>query len=123
VMFGNYQATLAQVRAKRLKGLGQSTKVRSKLAPDVPTIAESGLPGFEMRQFYSILAPAGTPAEIVQRLNREIVTHFDADDVRKRLAAEGIETETSTPEALGKLIAEEGVLWSKVIRQAGIKAN
>lgn len=123
VMFGNYQATLAQVRAKRLKALGQSTKVRSKLAPDMPTIAESGLPGFEMRQFYSVVAPAGTPAEIVQRLNREIVTHFDADDVRARLAAEGIELETSTPEALGKLIAEQGALWAKVIAQAGVKVK
>jgi tripartite-type tricarboxylate transporter receptor subunit TctC len=123
VMFGNYQATLAQVRAKRLKALGQSTKERSKLAPDMPTIAESGLPGFEMRQFYSIVAPAGTPAEIVQRLNREILTQFDADDVRKRLAVEGIEVETSTPDALGKLIAEQGVLWSKVIAQAGVKVQ
>lgn len=121
VMFGNYQATLAQVRAKRLRALGQSTKVRSRLAPDIPTIAESGLPGFEMRQFYSIVAPAGTPPEIVTRLNREIVTHFDAEDVRKRLAGEGIEVQTSTPEELGKLIAEQGAIWAKVIRQAGIK--
>lgn len=123
VMFGNYQATLVQVRAGRLKALGQSSKVRSKLAPEIPTVAESGLPGFEMRQFYSIVAPAGTPSEIVQRLNREIVTHFDAEDVRRRLAAEGIEIETSTPEALGKLVAEQGALWSKVIAQAGIQAQ
>ncbi|MCW5603170.1 MAG: tripartite tricarboxylate transporter substrate binding protein [Burkholderiales bacterium] len=123
VMFGNYQATLSLIRAGRLRALGQSSLKRASFAPDIPTIDESGLPGFEMQQFYSVVAPAGTPREVIQRLNQEIVKHLPSDDVRKRLSAEGIEITVSTPEEFGKLMASELEKWTKIIRAAGVKVD
>ncbi len=121
IMFGNFQATLAQVRSGRLKALGQSTPARSSLAPDIPTISESGLPGFEMRQIYSVVAPAGTPQDVINRLNQEIVKQLPADDVKKMMASHGIEITVSTPQELGKLLADQLQIWTKVIKDAGIK--
>lgn len=123
IMFGNYQGTLAQVRTGRLKALGQSTPKRSELAPEIPTVAESGLPGFEMRQIYSVMAPSGTPVEIIRRLNQEIVKQLPVADVKKMMATQGIEIEVSTPQELGKLLADQLQIWTKVIRDAGIKPN
>lgn len=120
IMFGNYQAILAQVRTGRLKALGQSTPTRSSLAPDIPTVSESGLPGFEMRQIYSVVAPAGTPQDVINRLNQEIVKHLPADDVKKMMASHGIEITVSTPQELGKLLADQLHIWTKVIKDAGI---
>ena len=123
VMFGNYQATLGLVRTGRLRALGQSSPNRSTLAPDIPTISESGVPGFELRQLYSIVATAGTPMEIIRRLNQEITKHFPTEDVKKQMAAQGIEIAVSTPEELGKLLSSQLAIWTKVIRDAGIKAS
>lgn len=123
VMFGNYQATLPLVRAGRLRAVGVTSMERSKLAPDLPTINESGLPGFEMEQFYSIAAPAGTPRDIITRINQEMVKRLPGDDVKNRLAAEGIEIRTSTPEELDRLVASQITKWTKIIRRAGIKVE
>lgn len=123
VMFGNFQATLGLVRSGRLRAIGQSALKRSQFAPDIPTISESGVPGFDIQQFYSLAAPAGTPREIIDRLNREMVRHLPSEDVKKRLWAEGIEISVSTPEELGKLLASELEKWGKVIRAAGVKAE
>ena len=79
------------------------------------------MPGFELQQFYSVVAPAGTPTDIVQRLHQEIVQRYPTADVKQRLAGEGVEVRTSTPAETGKLYAEEYAKWTKVIRQAGIK--
>jgi len=123
VMFGNYQATLPLVRSGRLRALGQSSLKRSSLAPNIPTLHETGLPGFEMGNYYSVAAPAGTPRDIILRLNQEIVKHLPSDELRKRLSAEGIEITVTTPEAFGKLIADQLATWTKVIRAAGIKVE
>lgn len=123
IMFGNYQATLGQVRAGRLRALAQSSPTRSSLAPDIPTVSESGVPGFEMRQIYSVVAPAGTPPEVIRRLNQEIGKHLPTEDVKKLMAAQGIEIVVSTPEELGKLLSSQLAIWTKVIREAGIKAG
>jgi tripartite-type tricarboxylate transporter receptor subunit TctC len=114
-MFGNFLTALPQVREKRIRALGVTSIKRSALAPDIPTIDESGLRGFEVEQFYSVVAPAGTPAEIINRLNREIAQRFAVPDVRQRLALR-----TSTPAELGKLNADQFDKWLKVIQQAGI---
>ncbi len=123
IMFGNYQATLSLVRSGRLRALGQSSLKRSSLAPDIPTVSETGLPGFSMEQFYSVVAPAGTPREVIQRLNQEIVKHLPSDDLRKRLSAEGIEIRVSTPDEFGKLLASELDKWTKLIRTTGVKVD
>jgi tripartite-type tricarboxylate transporter receptor subunit TctC len=123
VMAGNFLAALPQVRHKRVRALGVTSLKRSALASDIPTIDESGLRGFEMEQFYSIVAPAGTPVEIINRLNREMRERLAAPDVRQRLAHEGIELQTSTAAELGKLNADQYAKWLKVIQQAGLRAN
>jgi tripartite-type tricarboxylate transporter receptor subunit TctC len=122
-MVANFLTALPPVRANRVRGLGVTSLKRTSLARDIPTIHESGLPGFELQQFYSIVAPAGTPAEIIQRLHQEIVQRFPADDVKQRLAHEGVEVATSSPAELGKLYAEQYRIWSRVIREAGIKGS
>ncbi len=122
-MFGNFLTALPLVREKRIRALGVTSLQRSTLAPDIPTIDESGLRGFEVEQYYSVVAPAGTPADIVNRLNREIAQRFAVPDVRQRLAHEGIDLRTSTPDELGKLNAGQFAKWLKVIQQAGIQRN
>jgi tripartite-type tricarboxylate transporter receptor subunit TctC len=117
----NLLTSLPPVRSNRVRALGVTSPERSALAPDIPTIHESGLPGFELQQFYSVVAPAGTPAEIVQRLHQEIVQRYPTADVKQRLSGEGVEVRTSTPAETAKLYAEQYVKWTKVIRQAGIK--
>jgi tripartite-type tricarboxylate transporter receptor subunit TctC len=121
VMISNFLTALPPVRANRVRALGVTSLKRTALAPDIPTIDESGLRGYELQQFYSVVAPAGTPTEIVQRLNQEIVQKLPQDDVKQRLAHEGVELVTSTPAALARLTAEQYAKWTKVIRDAGIK--
>ena len=121
VMISNFLTALPPVRDNRVRGLGVTSLKRTALAPDIPTIDESGLKGFELQQFYSVVAPAGTPAEVVQRLHQEIVLRLPAPDVKQRLAHEGIELQTSTPDELGKLTAEQFAKWLKVIERAGIQ--
>jgi tripartite-type tricarboxylate transporter receptor subunit TctC len=123
LMVSNFLTALPQVRAKRVRAYGVTSVKRTPLAPELPTIAESGLPGFEVQQFYSIVAPAGTPADVVQRLNQEIVQRLPSEDAKLRLSREGIEVETSTPAELGKLVAEQYAKWGAVIRNAGIRAD
>lgn len=123
VMIGNFVTSLPQVRANRVRALGVTSLTRTELAPDVPTIAESGLAGFDLRQFYSIVAPAGTPADVITRFNQEMVQQLRGEDVKARLAREGVEVQTSTPQEISKLLAEEFTKWSKLIRAAGIKGE
>lgn len=120
VMFSNFLTALPQARSGRVRALGVTSLTRTALAPEIPSISETGLPGFEVEQFYSIVAPAGTPGDIVERLNREIVQRFAVPDVRQRLAHEGIELRTSTPAELGKINASQFEKWLRVIQQAGI---
>jgi tripartite-type tricarboxylate transporter receptor subunit TctC len=123
VMVANFLTALPPVRANRVRALGVTSLKRTSLASDIPTIDESGLRGFELQQFYSLVAPAGTPADIVQRLNQELVQRLPTDDVKQRLANEGVEVAVSTPAELGKLNAEQYAKWTKVIRQSGIRTD
>jgi tripartite-type tricarboxylate transporter receptor subunit TctC len=123
VMVANFLTALPPVRGNRVRPLGVTSLRRTSLAPDIPTIDESGLRGFELQQFYSVVAPAGTPADIVQKLNQEITQRLPTEDVRQRFAHEGIEVQTSTPAELARLNAEQYFKWTKVIRQAGIKGS
>ena len=120
VMISNFITALPPVRDQRVRGLGVTSLKRTALAPDIPTIDEAGLRGFELQQYYSVVAPAGTPMDVVQRLNKEIVQRLPTPDVKQRLANEGIELQTSTPGELGKLNAEQFAKWLKVIERAGI---
>jgi tripartite-type tricarboxylate transporter receptor subunit TctC len=120
LMFSNIQPAMPAIRGGRLQPLGITSAKRSGLLADVPTIEESGLPGYEVVQLYGMLAPAGTPREIVRRLNEETVKAAQSAEMRDRLRAEGSEVRISTPEEFEKVIAAEIRQWAKVIKQAGI---
>ena len=108
-------------KAGRVRLLATTGRARIAGLPDVPTIAEAGLPGAQVLIWYGVVAPAATPREVIARLNREIVRVMQSPETKERFAQQGIDPETSTPEAFGKLIADEVVRWTKVIRASGIK--
>ena len=122
-MFSNFLSSLALVKSGRLRALGVTSLKRSALVPELPTVDESGLRGFEMQQFYSLLAPAGTNRDIIARLNQEIVSRLPSADTKRRLAAEGTEVMVTTPDDLARILSSQTAKWGKIIRQAGIKAD
>ena len=114
-------AYLPHIKSGRLRPLAVASLKRSAQLPDVPTISEAGLPGFQANTDYALFAPAGTPKEIVARLNRETITVLEQADVRARLAAIGIDVSASTPEELRAEVSSEFDKWTKVFRDANIK--
>ena len=119
-MVSNFLTALPVVRSNRVRALGVTSIKRTSLAPDIATIDESGLRGFELQQFYSLVAPAGTPPEVVQRLNQEMTRRFPTEEVKKRLAHEGVEAVVSSPAETAKLYADQYAKWATVIQRAGI---
>ena len=111
------------VTSGRLRALGVSSSTRVDALPNVPTIAESGVPGFEATQWYGIVAPAGTPREIVMLLNREIHAILKTPEMRERIQSEGAVAAPTTPEEFSQLIKSEGARWGAVVKAAGIKAQ
>jgi tripartite-type tricarboxylate transporter receptor subunit TctC len=123
LMFASTPSVGANVGSGRLRPLAVSTRRRSKLYPDLPTISESGLPGFEAHSWYGFVVPARTPQAIVARLNREIVQILERPETVDTLLKLGLEVWTSTPEAFGAYIKSEYDKWGKIIREVGITAN
>ena len=123
VMFPNIPVSLPHIRAGKLRALGVTTLKRSPIFPELPTIAESGLPGFEVNQWSGLLAPAGTQRGIVQKLYEAASAALRAQDVKAGLVAQGFEPVGSSPEQFGAYIAAEIAKWSEVIRKAGIRAD
>ena len=111
------------VKADRLRLLAVTGAKRSSAMPDVPTVAESGLPGFEASNWFGLMAPAGTPPEIVARLNAEAAKALQAPDVREKLAALGFEIQSSTPQEFTTLLKSETEKWAKVIKASGARAE
>lgn len=111
------------IKAKRLRALGIGSAKRSSLLPDVPTISESGLTGFELGSWYAYFAPAATPPEIIRNLQREMVKAIAAPDMRGQFAALGAEPVGSTPEELAAVVQRDLVKWAKVAREAKVKAE
>jgi tripartite-type tricarboxylate transporter receptor subunit TctC len=114
---------LPHVRSGRLRALGVTGAKRLPMIPDVPTIAEAGVPGYEFAGWTGIVAPAATPAAIVARLNAEIVRIAEAPEGRQWFEALAAEPGTQTPEAFGAFVREEHAKWGRVIREAGIRAE
>ena len=123
LMFNNPVSALPHVTAGKLKALAVTGTQRSALAPDIPTIAESGYPGFEAGTWYAFLAPAGLPPEILKKLSTDIVAITKQDDLKARFAKIGIEALGSTPEQLSEVMQADLVKWSAVIRNANIKPD
>lgn len=115
--FTGVPTVLAQIRSGRLRALAVSSAQRLPALPAVPTVAESGVPGFEADQWYGVVAPAATPPERVARLNAEIIRALAQADVMNALAAEGAVAIAGTPAAFGELIAAETTRWAKVVSQ------
>jgi tripartite-type tricarboxylate transporter receptor subunit TctC len=121
VYFGTILSTLPVVKSGKLRALGVSTAKRNAALPDVPTVAEAGVPGFSFSGWYAVLAPAKTPRDITTVLNREIVALLQAPDVKERLAAEGSTVVASTPEALREHLRRDIAKWQKVVKTANIR--
>ena len=118
--FAGVPNAMAQVPAGRLKALAVTTSKRIPQLPDVPTMQEAGVPGYNASVWLGLLAPAGTPKEVVMKLNAEIAKVLSAADTKKELYAAGVETDISSPEALNALMVQELDRWGKVIKDAGI---
>jgi tripartite-type tricarboxylate transporter receptor subunit TctC len=121
LVFGGVAQTLPQIKAGRLRALGVAGTRRSGVMPDVPTIAESGLPGFEASGWYGLLAPGATPRAIVERLNTEVVRILRLPDVAQRLQSEAFEIPAETPDQFAAVIRAELAKWEPIVKQAGIK--
>jgi tripartite-type tricarboxylate transporter receptor subunit TctC len=123
VTFNSLPSVLAHIRSGKVRALAIATRERSRLLPDVPTITEAGIADLEVPGWYGVLAPAGTPRQIVERLSREFNAVVSEPDTRARLAAQGIDVGGTSPDAFGKWIREETERWRKVIADAGIQAD
>jgi len=123
VSFNTLAPILSNILAGNLRALGVASTVRSTLLPQVPTIAESGLPGFEAVLRYGLLAPAGTPRDVVARLNRELRTAVELDAVKARIASDGGDVLTSTPEQYAADIDREERKWAALVRKLGLKVE
>lgn len=130
VMAGNVSMALAntlvalpQVRAGRLRGIAITSAKRNALVSELPTMSESGVPGFASGTWYALMAPSGTPREIVIRLNREVVRIVQLADVQEKLHAQGAEPLTGTPEHAGAFIRSEINRWAKVVKAANIRLD
>jgi tripartite-type tricarboxylate transporter receptor subunit TctC len=123
VMFSPVSTVLAHVKAGRLRALASTGLQRTAAAPELPTISESGLPGFETSIWFGLFAPAATPREIVERLARETARVVAAPEVRSRLAAQGVDAMQKTPEQLGEYLRDETDKWAQVVRASGARVD
>ena len=123
MMFGNMPDILPHMREGKLRALAVTSAKRSSVAPGLPTIAESGFPGFEVTAWLGLLAPAGTPAPIVRKIDAEVVKALALSDVRARFADLGLEPIGNSPEEFAQVIKEEIPKWAKVIKDSGAKPD
>ena len=123
MIFSSMPPALPHVQSGKLRALGVTSATRSPAAPDVPTIAQSGLKGYEVINWYGVLVPAKTPKEIVGKLNGEVVRIMNLPAVKERLAAQGAETYTSTPEKFADMIRTETEKWAKVVKFSGAQLD
>jgi len=121
LMFANITAGLPQVKAGRLRALATSGDTRSHAAPGIPTVAESGIPGYVVTSWFGVMAPARTPQEIVGKLSGALHGAMRAKDLLEKLAGEGAEPAPTGPAEFGRLVASEVQTWAKVIKTAGLQ--
>jgi tripartite-type tricarboxylate transporter receptor subunit TctC len=122
-MFDNLANAMAQVKGGKLRALAVTTAKRSSLAPELPTMAEAGLPGFDISTWYGLFAPAGTPPAIVARWNADVTKILTAPDVRARFIADGAEPAPNTPEQFAQFIAAELAKYARIVKASGAKVD
>ena len=122
-MFDNLANAMAQVKAGKLKALAVTTAKRSPLVPDLPTMAEAGLPGFDISTWYGFFAPAGTPPAIVAKWNADVTKILNSPDVRAKIVADGAEPSPNTPEQFAQMIAAELAKYAKIVKASGAKVD
>ena len=121
LVFAPPQTGLPQAKAHRVRALAVTTKERLAAEPDIPSIAESGLPGFDLVSWHALIGPKGLPQAVVERVNREIGKTLQSREVEVRMQADGVSPTGSTPEALRARIQNEVLMWKNVVSRAGIK--
>jgi tripartite-type tricarboxylate transporter receptor subunit TctC len=121
VLFNGMLATWPHVTGGRLKALAISSAKRVPSAPDTPTVAEQGLPGFETGSYQGVIGPSGIPRETVTKLNAELIKVLNTAEMKERFAKQGTEVRTDTPESLGKWMSTEQAKWAKVVKETGAK--
>ena len=123
VMFANLPPTLALIKDGRVKAIAVTTGKRLAAFPDLPTVAEAGVPGYEVSTWFALFGPAGTPEPVVQRLNREFAAALADHDIRDKLVAQGFTLNGGSPQDLGALVRSELVKWARVVKESGAKAE
>jgi tripartite-type tricarboxylate transporter receptor subunit TctC len=123
MIFASPSSSIPHIKAGRIRALAVTTLKRSVIVPDLPTVAESGLPGYEVNNWYAMVAPAKTPRAVIARLNKELVQILNDAEVKRVLLLHGVEAAPSTPEHLGKYMKSEFEKWGKLIAEAGITAR
>ena len=121
LLFNSMPAVLPHVQSGRLRGIAVGSAKRSPAAPDIPTVAESGVPGFQYTTWYALLAPAATPKDVIARINADAVKALNQPDMAQSLVSQGAEPAPTTPEGLAKFMRDEFEGWRKVIKAAGIR--
>jgi tripartite-type tricarboxylate transporter receptor subunit TctC len=123
VIFGSVASSLPQVKAGRLRALATTGLKRSIAAPELPTMAESGFPGFDVSSWYALMSPAATPAGVAARVRDDAIKVLQLADVQQAMLRQGLDPEWSTPQELAARIKSETAVWAGVVRDAGIKGN
>ena len=123
LMFDNLPTALPHIKAGKLRGLAVTTAARSPLAPELPTMAESGLPGFELSTWFAFFAPAGTPRAVVDKISGDMRRVLMQPDMKERLAAIGVDVRASTPDELATFQRAELAKWGKIVKDSGAKVD
>jgi tripartite-type tricarboxylate transporter receptor subunit TctC len=123
LMFDNLANAMAQVKAGKLRAMAVTTAERSKLAPELPTMAESGLQGFDISTWFGLFAPAGTPPDVVAKWNADVTRILTAPDMRDRLLAQGAEPAPDSPADIARFIAAEAAKYARIVRTSGAKVD
>jgi len=122
-MFDNLANAMAQVKGGKARAIAVTTAKRSKLAPDLPTMAEAGMPGYDISTWFGILAPAGTPAEVIAKWNTDLVKVLESPDVRDRMLAQGAEPAPTSPSEFAQFIARERDKYARIVKASGAKID
>jgi tripartite-type tricarboxylate transporter receptor subunit TctC len=123
LMFDNLPSALPHIKGGKLKALAVTSMARAPALPDIPTVNESGVPGFEASSWFGLLAPAGTPRDVVTRINGEVAKWLASPDGKEKLAAVGANAAGGSPEDFAKHIAAETAKWAKVVKESGAKVD